>query len=139
LANAPRNNLQIQISGVELSTLFGHSDGWAQGMIAWPLDSRNNENPIAHGRPNVITSDQEKRFTQSCLVREFEKNSVSAQDAIGFIHDNRVQIDRFSVGRFIEHLSETLTFQQAQLSDKGRQEISENNWNHYFHVVMIQL
>jgi hypothetical protein len=39
LANTLHNNMQIQITNVELSTLFGHSGGWVQGMIARHSDS----------------------------------------------------------------------------------------------------
>jgi hypothetical protein len=43
LANTQRNNMQIQITDVELSLLFGHSGGWTQGMIARHLHSANRE------------------------------------------------------------------------------------------------
>jgi hypothetical protein len=39
LANTLRNNMQIQIIDVELRRLFGHSDRWAQGVIAQHLHS----------------------------------------------------------------------------------------------------
>jgi hypothetical protein len=35
LTNTLRSNMQSQISDLELSTVFGDSDGWAQGMMSW--------------------------------------------------------------------------------------------------------
>jgi hypothetical protein len=62
LANTLRNNMQIQIIDVELSTFFGHSGGWAQEMIARHLHSANSEHPTACGGPKAIDSDKEKMF-----------------------------------------------------------------------------
>jgi hypothetical protein len=62
LENTLRNNTQIQITDVELSTLFGHPGAWAQRMIARHLHSANSENPTARGRPKIINSDREKKF-----------------------------------------------------------------------------
>jgi hypothetical protein len=64
LANALRSNMQIQITNVKLSTLFGRSSGRAQGMIAWHLHSANSENPTARGRRKTIDSDKEKKIMQ---------------------------------------------------------------------------
>jgi hypothetical protein len=65
------------------------------------------------------------------LSPAIRKNSVTVQDAIDFMHDNRVQVDRFWVRRFGEHNSETLTLQHARLLEKERHEISEDHLNHY--------
>jgi hypothetical protein len=66
LANTLRNNMQIQITDAELSALFGHSGRWPQGMIVRQLNSANNENPTARGRPKAIDSDKEKKLIQFC-------------------------------------------------------------------------
>jgi hypothetical protein len=113
LAIALRHNTQIQITDVELSMFLGHSGRWAPGMIARHFQSANSENPTASGRPKAIDSDKEKKFIQFCLVRQSEKNPVTVQDAIDFIHDNRVQVDSLWVRRFVERNSETLTLQQV--------------------------
>jgi hypothetical protein len=103
------------------------------------VHSANNENPAARGRPKAIDSDNEKKLIQFCLIRQSEKDPVTVQNVIDFTHDNRVQVDRFWVRRFIERNSETLTFQQARLLEKGRHEISEDDLNRYFNAVAIQL
>jgi hypothetical protein len=100
--------MQIQTREVELNPLFNHSDGWAQEMIARCLHSANSENTSAHGRPKAIDSDQ-KKLTQFSFVRQSEKNPVTIQDAIDFMHDNWVQVNRFWVRRFVERNTETLT------------------------------
>jgi hypothetical protein len=79
--------MQIQITDVELNTLFGHSGGWAEGMIARHLHSANSENPTEDGRPKAIDSDKEKKHIQFCLVLQSEKNPVTVQDFIDFMHD----------------------------------------------------
>jgi hypothetical protein len=56
LVNMLRNNMQTQITGVELSTLFDHSGGGVQGMISLCLHSPNSENPTARGRPKQSIS-----------------------------------------------------------------------------------
>jgi hypothetical protein len=55
------------------------------------------------------------------------------------MHDNRVQVDRFWVRRFVERNRETLTLQQAPLLKKEHQNISEDDLNRYFDAVTIQL
>jgi hypothetical protein len=139
LANALGNHMQIQITDVKLSTPFGHSGGWAQGMIARHLHIANSENPTARWPPKAIDSDKEKKFIQFCLVRQSEKNPVTIHDAIDFMHDSRVQIDRFWVRRFVECNSETLTLQQARLLEKEYHEISEDDLNRYCAAVTIEL
>jgi hypothetical protein len=113
LANTLRNNMQIQIIDVELSTFFGHYGGWTQEMITRHLHSANSENPTGRGRPKAIDCDKEKKFIQFCLVRQSEKNLVTVQDVIDFLHDNWVHIDRLWVQRFAERNNKTLTSQQA--------------------------
>jgi hypothetical protein len=97
--------MQIQITNVELSTLFSHSGEWAQRMIARCVHSANNENPTARGHPKPIDSGNEKKLIQLCLVRQSEKNSVTVHDAFDFTHENRVQVDRFWVRRFVDSSS----------------------------------
>jgi hypothetical protein len=55
------------------------------------------------------------------------------------MHDNRVQVDRVWVWRFVQRNSETLTLQRARLLEKDRHKISEDDLNHYFDAVTIQL
>jgi hypothetical protein len=55
------------------------------------------------------------------------------------MHDNRVQGDRFWVWRFVEYKSERLAVQEAQLLEKERHEISEDDLNRYFDAIKIQL
>jgi hypothetical protein len=92
LADTLCNNMQIQITYVEISTLFGHSGGWAQGMIARHFHSAHSENPTLRGRLRAIDSD--KKFIQFCSVRRSEKNPVTVQDAVDCMHDNRAQVDK---------------------------------------------
>jgi hypothetical protein len=54
--------MRIQITNVELSTLFSHSSEWAQRMIARYVHSANSENPTARGRPKAINSDNKKKL-----------------------------------------------------------------------------
>jgi hypothetical protein len=116
-ANTLRNNIQIQITDVELNTLFGHCGGWAQGMIFWHWHFANSANSTASGRPKAI--DSEKKLIRFYLVRQSEKNPVIVQDAIAFMCDNRVQVDKFWIRRFVERNSEALTLQQARLLEKS--------------------
>jgi hypothetical protein len=109
LANTLPDNMQIQITDVELSPLFGHSAGQAQGPAAWGLHHADSENPTARGRSKAVDSDNEEKLRAFCLVRQSERNPVTFQDAIDFMHDNRVQVDRFWVRRFPERNGETLT------------------------------
>jgi hypothetical protein len=108
-------------------------------MIVRHLHSGNSENSTARRHPKAINSDKEKKFIQFCLVRQSEKNQVTAEDAMDFMQDDRVQVERFLVRRFVEPNSETLALQQARILDKGRHEISEDDLNRYFDVVTIQL
>jgi hypothetical protein len=117
---------------------FGHSGGWARRMIPWHLNSTNSENPTANGRLNAIDSDKEKKPIQFCLVRQSEKNLVTVQDAIDFLHDNRVQVDRFWIRRFVERNSQRLTLQQTGLWGKRRHKILEDDLNCYFDAGTIQ-
>jgi hypothetical protein len=131
LTNTLRNNIQIQVTDVELNILPGHSGVWAQGTIARHLHSANGENLTARERLKAIDSDKEKKLTQFCLVRQSEKNLVTIEDAINFTYDNRVQINRYPVQRFVERNSEILTLQQARLLEEEPHEISEDNFNRY--------
>jgi hypothetical protein len=138
-ANTLHNSMQIQTTDAELSILFGHSGGWAQGTIARDVHSANSEKLTARWCPKAIDSDKEKKLIQFCSVRQSEKNLVTVQDAIDFRHDNRVQVDKFWVRRFVERNSETLALQHARLLKKERHEISEDDLNRYFDAVTIQL
>jgi hypothetical protein len=91
-------------------------------------------NSTASGHPKAIDSDKKKPI-QFCFVRQPEKNPLTVQDAIEFVHDNWVQVDKSWVRRFVERNSETLALQQARLLAKGRHKISEDNLDRYFDAV----
>jgi hypothetical protein len=65
--------MSIDITDAKLSRLFGHSGGWAQGMITRHLHEITSANPVARGRPRLVESEGEKSLIQFCLKRQAEK------------------------------------------------------------------
>jgi hypothetical protein len=87
--------MEIQITDAELSQLFRHSGGWAQGMIARHLTHLHADKPTTRGRPKVVQSNSEEKLIQFCLSQQSQKSFVTIQNAIDFMEDNHVQVDRF--------------------------------------------
>jgi hypothetical protein len=68
LGTSIRRDLSIDITDTELSRLFGHSGGWAQGMIARYMYQRYSENPLAGDRRRLVGSEREKKLVQFHLM-----------------------------------------------------------------------
>jgi hypothetical protein len=63
---------------------------------------------MARGRTKPAESDINKKLIRFCLLRQSKKTPVTVPDAIDFIDDSGLQIDRFWVCRFVEGSSEIL-------------------------------
>jgi hypothetical protein len=122
----------IYIAGAELSRFFGHSGDWAQRMISRHLAPLNTDKPVSRGRPKVVGSNTGRQLIDFCLLQQSRKRPVTVEDAIQFMSENGVRVDRFWVRRFVERNSEKLAFQQAQLLDKDRHNVQENDVKRYF-------
>jgi hypothetical protein len=59
--------MKVPLADAELSQLFDHARGWAQGMISRDLQYLGSEKPIARGRGIAAESDREQRLVQDCL------------------------------------------------------------------------
>jgi hypothetical protein len=134
-----RKNLEIHITDVDLSRPFGHIGGWAQRMIARHRASLHAEIPAHRGRPKVVQADSEAWLIQFCLFRQSQKSPVTIQDAIDFLNENGVQVDRFGVWRFVDRNSEVFTFQQAISLEKDRHDVSSDDLKRYFEAMMVHL
>jgi hypothetical protein len=94
---AIRVEMKVPLTDAELSQLFGHAGGWTQGMISQYLQYLDSEKPIAPSRPIAAESDRKQRLVQYCLSQQAQNDPVTIQDAINFMNQNGLQIDRFSV------------------------------------------
>jgi hypothetical protein len=131
--------MKVPLMEAELSQFFGHAQGLAQRMISRYLQYIGSEKPIARSRPIAAESDGEQRLVQCCLPRQAENDPVTIQDAIDFMNQNGLQIDRFWVYRFIKRNGETFTKQTAILSEKERREVSEQNIKSYSDAIVLHL
>jgi hypothetical protein len=52
--------MSIDMADAELSQLFDHSGGWAQGMIARYMRQIQSGDPLTRGRPRLAESKREK-------------------------------------------------------------------------------
>jgi hypothetical protein len=100
LAQTIRQDNSINIKDAGLSQLFGHSGGWAQGMIARHLHQVQTDNPVSRGRPRLAESEREKNLILFCLKRQAEKQPASVENVIDFMRESGVQVDRFWVNGF---------------------------------------
>jgi hypothetical protein len=101
LATTLRQELDIDVTDAELSRLFGHSGGWAHGMIARHLHQVSADHPISRGRPRLVESEEEKNLVQFCLARQADRQPASVQDIIDYMAASGAQVDRFWVNRFV--------------------------------------
>jgi hypothetical protein len=124
--------MSIDITDAERSRLFGHSGGWAPGMITRHLHEITSVNPIARGRPRLVESEGEQTLIQFCLKRQAEKRPASVEDFIEFMGESGVQIDRFWVDRFVERNSATLILRQATYLGQDRHAVVADDLKRYF-------
>jgi hypothetical protein len=105
---AIRVEMKVPLTDAELSQLFGHTGGWAQGIISQYLQYLGSEKSIVRSGPIAAESDREQSLVQYCFSRQAENDPVTIQDRIDFMNQNGLQIDRFWVYRFINHLQSKL-------------------------------
>jgi hypothetical protein len=132
LAGTIRQEISIDITDAEPSRLFGHSGGWAQGMITRHLHEITSANPVARGRPRLVESEGEKSLIQFCLKRQAEKRPASVEDVIEFMGESGVQVDRFWGNRFVVRNSGTLTLRQATYLEEDRHTVVADDLKRYF-------
>jgi hypothetical protein len=68
-----------------------------------------------------------------------ENDTVTVQDAIDFMNQNGLQIDRFWVYRFIKRNGEALKKQTAKLLEKERDEVSEQHSKSHSDAIVLHL
>jgi hypothetical protein len=66
------------------------------------------------------------------------ENQVTIQAAIDFMTQNHSQINRFEINRFVKRNNNVLTIQTANLLEKERHQVSEEDLRYYFDTVSIQ-
>jgi hypothetical protein len=139
LATAIRQEFSIDVTDVELSQLFGHSGGWAQGMIARHLHHTQAEVPNPRGRPRLVESDREKKLVQFCLLRQADRHPAAVEDVIDYMKESGAQVDRFWVRRFVERNADVLAIRQATLLEEDRHNVSPDDLRNYFDSVARRL
>ena len=132
MATTIRTEFAIDVTDVELSCLFGHKGGWAQGMISRYLVHAQSENPAPKGRPRSAQSETEAILVELCLKRQAERNPLTVEDVIEFMGAKGRQVDRFWVNRFVERHNQKLALQQAILMEKARHDVSADDLKLYF-------
>jgi hypothetical protein len=85
----------MPIRDTELGVLFGHTGGWANGMITWHLQRLTSDKPIPRGHSKSIQSEAERRLIEFCLTWQREKNHATIQAAIDCMAQNGAQINQF--------------------------------------------
>jgi hypothetical protein len=138
IATSLRNEFQMPITDTELSVLFGHTGGWANGIITRHLQHLTSDKPIARGRPKSVQAEAERRLIQFCLTWQREKNHVTIHAAIDFMTQNGTQINQFWINRLVKRNNNVITIQTANLLEK-RHNLSEGDLRDYFDTVSIQL
>jgi hypothetical protein len=134
-----RTNLGITITDRQLSSLFYHSGGWAQGVITRHLAQLQSDNPIPRGRPKVSESHTEHKLIQFSVQREAEKKPATMQDVIDFMDEHHTSVDRFWMKRFMERNQAVLSFRKARFLEKERHEMPEDDIERYCEALTICL
>jgi hypothetical protein len=86
--------MEIDITDVKLSQLFGRSGGWAQSMISRDLHQLQHDHVLHKGRPKLAESDVEARLMQFCLHLQAKQNAGTVEESIEFMGEQGVHVDR---------------------------------------------
>jgi hypothetical protein len=108
-------------------------------MVARHVLQFNSDKAMKRDQPEPTESDVGKKLIRFCRARRSEKTLLTVRDAIDFMNDNDLQINRFWVLRFAEGRSETLRFQQIRFLETERRKVSEDDLKCHFDAVAIHL
>jgi hypothetical protein len=121
--------MAIDITDVELSNLFGHLRGWAQGMVSRYLRQLQTESPAPRRRPKLLGSGGEVKLNEFCFRRQLERDPGTIDDAFEFMREAEKQFDRFGVCRFVERNTAKPKVHEVVLMEKEWREVSRTTWS----------
>jgi hypothetical protein len=139
LANTIREDLSIDITNAELSQPFGHSGGWAQGMMARYEQEVLGGHPLSRGRPRLVESEQEQARIQFCLRPHAERKRATVEDVIDYMRGAGKEVDRFCVKRFVERDPEKPALRQAVFLEEDHYNVNPDDIKAYFDCCRTQL
>jgi hypothetical protein len=71
-ATVIREDMDLALTEVEFSCLFGRLGGWSQSMISRYLRQLHCEKPAKKGRPKLVDSESEANLIDFCLRSQAE-------------------------------------------------------------------
>jgi hypothetical protein len=102
----------VDVTDVELNSLFGHLGDWAQFMISRDLRHLQTESSALKDRPKLVGSEAEAGLIEFALRRQLERNAPKLMRKAG------KQLDRFWVHRFLELNRDNYTLSKVAFREK---------------------
>jgi hypothetical protein len=129
------NQLQISVTGTEVSSIFGRAGSRSRGMICEYLHQLSSSHALHPGRSRLVSEDLEAELVRFCLTCQHDKAPVTVSDMINLLAVQDVSVDRFWVRNFVMRHKEQLGFQKARVLEKDRHDVSPNEARSYFDTV----
>jgi hypothetical protein len=108
-------------------------------MISRYVRQLRTENPAPKGLSKLMGSEAEARSIEFCLRCQFERNPVTANDAIEFMREAGKHADRSWVYRCFDCSKGKLAVYEAVLMEKEQREVSADDLERYFETVDVHL